>query len=206
MSLPLIFLSAFLVAFSGALMPGPLLTLTIATSLKRGFWQGPLIILGHGLLEIGLILVVILGGASIFKIIWVQKFVFLVGGVLLIYLGRELIVKNKKIEFRETEDKAKELPAVSIGILGSLSNPFWFIWWVTIGLGLLLQAIEYGAKGIILFFAGHISADLLWYSFISFSFSQGKKIMSDKVYRIIIYICSLFLFVLGGWFFVKLFK
>ena len=51
-SLWFLFWSAFLVGFSGAMMPGPVLTATISEVMKRGFKAGPLIVLGHALLEI----------------------------------------------------------------------------------------------------------------------------------------------------------
>jgi threonine/homoserine/homoserine lactone efflux protein len=36
-------------------MPGPLLAVTISQSVRRGFWAGPQLILGHGILELALI-------------------------------------------------------------------------------------------------------------------------------------------------------
>ena len=69
MELALIFLgifsSSFLIALSGALMPGPLLTYTVAESARRGFWAGPIIMLGHGFLELGLVVLLLLGIGAI---------------------------------------------------------------------------------------------------------------------------------------------
>ncbi len=52
---------SFMLALSGVLMPGPLLTIAIGESLRRGFVTGPLLILGHGLLELALILTIVDG-------------------------------------------------------------------------------------------------------------------------------------------------
>jgi threonine/homoserine/homoserine lactone efflux protein len=97
------------------------------------------------------------------------------------------------------EKQAGMHPVVS-GILGSLTNPYWTIWWVTIGLGYLVSALRYGIPGIIAFFSGHISADLLWYSMISYAVSRGQKIMGERGYRYLLSACGIFLIFFGGWF------
>jgi len=210
MSLTTLFISAFAVALSGALMPGPLLTLTIASSLKKGFWQGPLIIIGHAALEVAMIAVILLGGSYVFEMAAVKKMIFAAGGIILIFIAVSLAKNNtggdSRLNPKNYSSMIKEngLPAVFTGIIGSLSNPYWFIWWITIGTGLLLQAVEFKAKGVIVFFSGHILADLLWYSLVSFSFSKGKKIITEKIYRIVIYACSVFLLVLAVWFLLKI--
>ena len=61
MNLPILFGSAFVVALSGALMPGPLLAVTLGHSPRYGWIFGPLAILGHGILELGLISIIFLG-------------------------------------------------------------------------------------------------------------------------------------------------
>ena len=49
-SLLTIVAGAFVVALSGAMAPGRVLTITISETLKRGFKAGPLIVLGHAIL------------------------------------------------------------------------------------------------------------------------------------------------------------
>ncbi|MFH1352239.1 MAG: LysE family transporter [bacterium] len=209
MSLTTLFLSAFAVALSGALAPGPLLTLTIVRSLKKGFWQGPLIILGHAALETALIAVILLGGSFIFEIAAVKKIIFASGGIILVATALSLLKTNAVAGRLDPENysspvKDGGIPSVAAGVIGSLSNPYWLIWWITIGTGLLLQAVEFRIKGIVVFFSGHILADLLWYSLVSFSFSHGRKIINDKIYRLIIYACCFFLLTLAVWFFLKI--
>ena len=55
-----IFVSAFLIGFSGAMMPGPLLGVTIDGSLK-GMDSGTIDVLGHGILEFLLIIIMLFG-------------------------------------------------------------------------------------------------------------------------------------------------
>jgi len=203
MSLFFIFFGAFVVALSGALMPGPLLTITIAYSIERGFLSGPLLVVGHMLLELFLIIGFLFGLKRFFVVPLVVISVFIIGGVLLLFMGINLILKSFKLKINPLNRSKKNLkrytPVID-GILISLSNPYWLIWWLTIGLGYLIQAFKFKLLGIVSFFIGHISADFLWYSFISFSFSKGRKFISNKIYHIIIFICGLFLIAFGIWF------
>ena len=70
----------------------------------------------------------------------------------------------------------------------------------TIGLGYLVAAMKYGAKGIVVFFLGHIAADYAWYALISLGISRGRRFIKDRSYRIMIRFCGIFLIGLGAWF------
>ena len=87
MELWTIFWTALVVGFSGAMMPGPLLTVTIGASVRRGFTAGPLIVLGHAILEIVLVLLLVLGLAQFLASEWVTTVIALVGGAFLVYMG-----------------------------------------------------------------------------------------------------------------------
>ena len=82
----------------------------------------------------------------------------------------------------------------------SLSNPYWSIWWLTIGMGLVLAAQKRGFAGVAIFFLGHILADLSWYSFISFSLCKSAKHMSVRAYRVLLAVCAILLIGFGVWF------
>jgi threonine/homoserine/homoserine lactone efflux protein len=86
------------------------------------------------------------------------------------------------------------------GILFSISNPYWILWWATIGLGYITLSLQKGLLGITSFFSGHILADLVWYSLISAAVAGGRKFLSDRVYSGIIVACGIFLLGLGVYF------
>ena len=75
--------------------------------------------------------------------------------------------------FQAEEKKQKNL--VLTGILLSIANPYWFIWWATIGMGYIMYSVKFGLPGIISFFAGHILADLAWYYLVSFSVAKRNN-------------------------------
>src|SRR5512135_3840389 len=56
-----IFVSSFIIGLSGAMMPGPLLAVTIRHASIRGFSAAPLLVLGHAILEAALVCLLLFG-------------------------------------------------------------------------------------------------------------------------------------------------
>ncbi len=201
MSIILIGLTSFFVALSGALVPGPLFTITVAESARKGFISGPLIILGHGILELSLIILLILGLAPFFSDPTVIIVISVLGGLMLVYMGYRMIRGARSaLISTSVEIESKGMNPILSGIIGSISNPYWTIWWATIGLGYLVSSFKFGMSGVAVFFIGHILADLGWYSLISFSVARGKKFIGDRGYKALFYICGIFLVLFGLWF------
>jgi threonine/homoserine/homoserine lactone efflux protein len=197
----LIAFSSFLLALSGALVPGPLFTITVTESMKRGFRAGPLIITGHGLLEMGLVILIVFRVTPFFTSQAVRIVISLAGGVILVIMGILLLKDARKITLQYAADvRQRGMHPVVAGIVGSVSNPYWMVWWVTIGLGYLVTSLKYGIAGVAAFYLGHISADLLWYSVISYTVSRGRTVIGAKGYRYALYACGVFLILFGGWF------
>jgi threonine/homoserine/homoserine lactone efflux protein len=195
-----IFSSSFVIALSGALMPGPLLTYTVAESARRGFWAGPIIMLGHGVLELGLVILLLLGIGAILNHPLVMGVVGLAGAIILWWLGYGLISTARSAQLNLSAGESGNLHPFWAGIIMSLANPYWLIWWVTLGLGYVLFAHKYGLWGVVIFFIGHFLADLAWYSLVSMAVAQGKKFISDRVYHDFMIACALFLMIFGCYF------
>jgi len=195
-----IFGTSFVIALSGALMPGPVLTVTISESSRRGFWAGPLIMVGHGILELALVILLLLGlGPYLSKDI-VFGIVGLCGVPILIWmaLGMFRSIPSLKLDLEPGAEESGN--PIRAGILMSLANPYWIIWWATIGLGYIVYAMRFGAVGVIAFFVGHISADFAWYSVVSLAISKGRSFLSDRLYKGIIAVCASALVVFSVWF------
>ena len=201
MSLIILGFSSFLIALSGALVPGPLFTLTVSESARRGASTGPLIILGHGILEVLIVALVLAGLSPFLGHETTRHVISLVGGCMLILMGILLLRDIPRARLDQPgEKKGKGMNLIVTGMLGSITNPYWIIWWATIGLGYLVSSLQYGITGVIIFFLGHISADLAWYSLVSYAVSKGKRIMGEKGYRAVLLFCGIFLIFFGGWF------
>ena len=195
-----IFASSFVIALSGALMPGPLLTATISESSRRGFWAGPLMIAGHAILELALVVALFLGLAPFFQMPAVFAASALAGAVILIWMAAGMLRSLPTLRLSWEGGQQKMNSTVLNGLLMSVSNPYWIIWWATIGIGYIFYAWQYGLWGIAFFFAGHISADLAWYSFIAGAVARGRHLLTDRLYRRLIGFCALFLIGFAGYF------
>ncbi|MGA2404778.1 MAG: LysE family transporter [Syntrophobacteraceae bacterium] len=199
-----IFMTSFTVALSGALMPGPLLTVTISESARRGYIAGPLLMVGHGVLELALIVAIRLGLDAYLKMAPVMAASALLGGSVLLYLGIEMVrtAGRYSIQGRNPGSSASCRTPVITGALTSLANPYWTLWWATFGLGYMTKISGAGLPGIAVFFAGHIAADFAWYSMVSFGVSRGAMVMRDGAYHALLRACGVFLVLFGGWFLV----
>ncbi|MBW1706223.1 MAG: LysE family transporter [Deltaproteobacteria bacterium] len=187
-------------------MPGPLLTVTVAESARIGFRAGPLLITGHAVLEFLLVIAIVLGLGPFLESPSVMAIIALFGGGMLLWMGVDMVRNSSALSLnrQETGKHGKRTPhPVLVGILASLSNPYWTLWWATIGLGYLVAAMNCGVRGVVVFFLGHIAADYAWYTLISLGISRGKRILRDRSYQIMIRICGLFLIGFGVWFFLS---
>ena len=195
-----IFTSSFLIALSGALMPGPLLTATIAESSRRGFIAGPLLIGGHAILELALVVALLLGLAPLLQRPEVFAGIALIGSAILIFMAFNMFRSLPKLSLSWDAPSKRTAHPMLNGIIMSVANPYWSIWWATIGLGYILYCLQFGIWGVFFFYIGHILADLAWYSLISAAVAGGRHFFTDRFYRGLIGILATFLVGFAGYF------
>ena len=90
----LIFSLSFIMSLSGALMPGPMLTYTIAGTVKagpRGWLLGPRVVIGHAALEALLLFGLVTGVVEFLHAPRATKIIGVIGAVLLAWMGIGLI-------------------------------------------------------------------------------------------------------------------
>ena len=200
-----IFIFSFLVALTGALSPGPLLTFTIYKSIKqkRGYLAGIYIILGHATIELILIIVLLAGASLFFQNILFLTIIGIIGGIFLVVYGllviRDVFKTNITIEFEDSQHKGFKGNSYLGGIVVSLSNPYWEFWWAVIGLGFLFSYnINFANPiGLLLFFLGHELGDAVWYLPISTIAYFGGKSLNPKIFKYILIACGAFMIIFG---------
>jgi threonine/homoserine/homoserine lactone efflux protein len=163
-------------------------------------------VVGHALLELLVVAAFFLGLLRYLENPLIAKIIGIVGGVFLLYLGVDIILsvfrKKFTIDFKSMVNKrtmnARSTGIIVLkGILVSLMNPYWYIWWISIGAAFIIKSVEFNVGGVTAFFTGHISADFIWYLFIGFLISSGRRFLNQKIYNGILIACSVFLFYLG---------
>jgi threonine/homoserine/homoserine lactone efflux protein len=198
-SLFAVFASSFVIALSGALMPGPLLTATISESSRRGFVAGPLLIAGHAILELALVAALLLGLAPFFQLPAVFVASALAGAVILLVMAAGMFrsLPTLRLSF-EGEQKKMNSPVLG-GILMSVSNLTGSSGGRRSASGTLCTP-DSSVSGRCLFLCRHIAADLAWYSFIAAAVAKGRHLLTDRLYRGLIGLCAVFLTGFAGYF------
>ncbi len=192
--------TSFIAALSGAVIPGPVFALIVSESLRSGRKAGPLITLGHFLIEWFIIFMVFLGLRPLLETDYAKIIVSCIGSIVLMLMGIQLMKSALQLRIDEksfsrlNKDKWTSQNLVISGFLSSCSNPHVFLWWLTMGIPMMMSSLSVaGAMGFASFLIGHAAADLSWFSFVSYSVYKGKKILNRKIIRIILSISSAFL-------------
>lgn len=210
MELVLLAGSWWIVGFSGAMMPGPVTTLIVTETAKRGFIAGPLITIGHVLLELGMVVALFLGLGDALKVNLVSGTIGLLGGLFLLWMGwntaRSAWSGQVTLKLSQnTRGRQRGNPIVA-GVLTSVSNPYWILWWATAGAASLVAFRAFGFAGMVAFYFGHTLADWVWNNFVAFLVATGRRSMSDRIYRAILIACGAFLLLLSVYFILSGFR
>ena len=198
--------ASFVIGLSGAMMPGPMLTAAINHAARQGTRVGPLMVAGHGVLECLLVVGLVFGLGAFLTRPLVMGLVGASGALILAWMAwgmfRSLPGLSLKLSPERARASAKAVLPFRDGVLTSLANPYFFVWWATVGLSMVTMAMEsdLGAAGAFVFYGGHLGADFLWYLLVAFVVANGKRFISDTVYRAMVGGCAAALVFFAGYF------
>ena len=184
----------FIISITGALQPGPV-TATAITMGTRDRWAGTLIAIGHGIIEFPLMVVIVLGVGRYFEMPKVQIIIGLAGGIFLILMGIQSFRSLKSAA--EVESKSLDSRPILAGIILSAGNPYFLLWWATVGLALATQATKWGIWAFVLFALTHWLVDLIWLQVLSWASFKGTGLFGDFIQRIVLLICAVALLFFG---------
>ena len=191
--------SVIVISFSGVMAPGPMFAVTLAKS-YRSPWAGTFIALGHAVIEVPLILLIYFGFARFFQNDLVQLVLSIVGGGMILWIGIGMFRTRAAVVHG-----GKDLPynAFTAGIFTSGLNPFFLLWWATIGSMLVMRFLDFGVTGLVIFIVVHWLCDLIWLSFVSVTIYKTQSLWGRKFHEWLFIACSLLLAGFGIWFMVS---
>lgn len=193
----LFLIQVFVISFSGAMQPGPV-TAAVITMGARNRYAGTLLAIGHGIIEFPLMIVIILGMGKLLKSEKTQIVIGLAGGVFLLTMAIQMMTSLGAAgapQRRILKDKP-----VLAGIILSASNPYFLIWWATVGLALATRAGQWGIWAFALFALVHWLCDLVWLQVLSWASFKGSTVLGQSGQRVVLLICSLALLAFGLFF------
>jgi threonine/homoserine/homoserine lactone efflux protein len=187
------------ISLTGSMMPGPMFAVAVVKS-YRSPWAGTIMALGHAVIEVPLILLIYFGFAHFFDNSIVQLVLSIVGGGMIIWLSISLFRARAAVAQGE---KDISYNAATAGIITSGLNPFFLLWWVTVGSMLIARMASYGTGGLIAFIFVHWSCDLLWLSLVSVLIYRTRVLWGKRFQEGLFIVCSLILAGFGVWFIVS---
>jgi len=192
-----------IISASGVMSPGPLFAANVMYGLREGKISGIKMAVGHTIVEFPLILLLGIGFFSIENIPEIRTAITILGAIGLFGFAILQIRTITKKEFN-IETKSKQGPLVA-GIFLSALNPFFIIWWLTIGLVLISESIQsFGFIGIVILFLFHIWMDYVWLFTIATFSSKARNYLSKRNFKMVIVGLSIILIYFGIDFLLKL--
>jgi threonine/homoserine/homoserine lactone efflux protein len=184
---------AILISLSGVMAPGPL-TVVVVGKGAQSPRAGAMIAVGHGLVEFPLMALIVIGLAPVLRHVTVSAVIGLAGGVVLLWMGYGLLRSLRGSQDRPKERAASPLMA---GVLMSAGNPYFIVWWATVGATLVFRAWEFGIWQLVVFAVIHWSLDLIWYFALSVASFRGTRLLGTRFLQGVSFAAGLVLLFFG---------
>jgi threonine/homoserine/homoserine lactone efflux protein len=176
--------TVILISASGVMAPGPLFAANVTYGLQSGGKTGIKMAVGHTIVELPL---VILLGIGVFSFEIFPEFRTLISilGAIILFVFAGIQIKTT-LQMKEKTSFNLKHNAVFTGIILSALNPFFIVWWLSVGLKLISEAMMMWAfMGIFVVFIFHIWMDFVWLYSVGHLAFKSSKILSNRNYKIL---------------------
>jgi threonine/homoserine/homoserine lactone efflux protein len=180
MALLAFILEATVISLSGVMAPGPITSVAIGEgndSPHAGAW----VAIGHGIVEFPLMLFIFYGFGHFLNFPYVKAGISLLGGLF------------RSIQAVEAHSRYDAHSPTVAGVLLTLGNAYFLIWWATVGAALIARSIQFGMAGFLIFAFAHWSCDFLWDYFLSALSFKGGQFFGRRFQKVVFAICGAFL-------------
>ncbi len=179
--------TVILLTASGALAPGPLFFVTISHGAKSGAKSGLMFSIAHTLIEFTLVMLLACGLLTVRNEPIVKLTVGVAGGMVLLVFGAMQIrgsLTSKSDETKSGEVETRNLLLIGLAFTGL--NPFFIVWWLTVGANLILLSLEFASlAGVVFMYICHVWMDYAWLTSVAHFSKMGTNVVGFKWYRLI---------------------
>lgn len=175
------------ISASGVLAPGPLFFANMLYGARHGARAGLKVAYGHTVVELPLVVLLAAGLFTSAAAVQYAGAIGLVGGVgILGFAGLQIANVVRKEGAAAPAMAGNKSPFIA-GIALSALNPFFLLWWFTVGLKLIADSATFGlAAGIVILFAVHIWMDYAWLAGTAHLASKGSSVLRSKYYPLLL--------------------
>lgn len=194
-----ILLAVTMISLAGAIAPGPIMVVTLAKGLedpRAGFK----IALGHILIDTPMILLIYFGLGEFFQDSGLQFALSILGGGVFIWMGFALFRARAHIVQSTT---GLRYNAFTLGILTTVLNPMFLLWWATIGTLFITRIYSYGIMGLVAFILAVEIPNLIVYSTASVLVYRSRSLWGHTVQKWLFTGFGILLGGFGVWFLVN---
>lgn len=190
----LFLLQAFIISLTGVMAPGPVSAVTVGTGTKTPH-AGAFIAIGHGIVEFPLIVLIYYGLGRFLSLDPVKGVIFTLGGLFLLLMGIDML---RSIRSVGTAQNSYSPTPVITGMLLSIGNAYFIIWWATVGASLLAKAVAFGIGGVVAFTVIHWLCDFVWLYLLSAVSFKGRTVLGPVFQQAVFAVSGVFLLFFSG--------
>jgi threonine/homoserine/homoserine lactone efflux protein len=185
---------AVVISLSGVMAPGPITSVVIGKGSKSPH-AGAIVSLGHAVVEFPVMIAVFYGVGRLLEIPYARAVIAVVGGLVLLWMGYGMLRSLRRDV--ALDDQTRHSPFAA-GILLSAGNPYFLVWWATVGAALISRSTQFGWGGFLAFGLAHWMCDFVWnYGLSALSF-QGGRVLGARFQRGVFLLCGTALIFFGG--------
>jgi len=198
-------ITVVLVTASGALAPGPLFFATLSHGAKSGVKSGLIFSIAHTVVEFSLIMLLALGLLTIASEPFVKVVIGVIGGIVLFAFGTVQIRSSLLSKSEDTiSHKSSSHHLFIIGLAFTGLNPYFVLWWLTVGAQLIIISLEFASfAGVFFMYVCHVWMDYLWLTTVAYLAKKGKNVIGLKWFRALMILFGAILIYFGISFFIN---
>jgi threonine/homoserine/homoserine lactone efflux protein len=179
--------TVILLTASGALAPGPLFFVTVSHGARSGAKSGLVFSIAHTLVEFSLVMLLAGGLLTVANEPVVKLTVGVAGGVVLVVFGVMQIrgsIRSRLDEARSGKVATRNLLLIGLAFTGL--NPFFIVWWLTVGANLILLSLEFASlAGVVFMYICHVWMDYAWLTSVAHFSKMGTNVVGFKWYKVV---------------------